>query len=314
MITITTSTVTTTEIDTTVVTDTTTLVTTVLGAPGQYVKRSVANPTVPTWATKSCSAAAFSSACSCWGIHSGSTTYTTTASRSVIIDTSTVTATATVTRIATSTLLSTETDTATYSPTCSRGLQYAFYKASPGTGPGEIPINPANGYYTEINSKVDEIKTWAPQATGVTDVLGGIESSLDGSTPPVVYDYTGPQGMTSEWIAVDHRGYLFTRLAGAYTVTYIYNNEVCFAWIGDNVGSQVWDEPPTSVPVSLPAGIFVPLRFLFVNAEGGSAFFINVTAPDGTVILGQFSTPNDYVLQSCDQGPAVPYAPWGTPW
>lgn len=206
--------------------------------------------------------------------------------------------------------------TATVTPTCTRGLQYAFYKASQGNGPGQIPFNPADGFYTEVNPKAEEIKTWAPQATGVTNSIGGIRSAdwPDGVLPPVVYNYTGPEGMDSQYIAVDHRGYLFTHQAGTYTLTFINANEVAFAWLGSFVASQVWNWDTFSVSQTYDAGLYIPIRFLYFNAQGGASFFLRITAPDGTVILDQGSVANDYIIQSCDRGPAVPYAPWGSGW
>jgi hypothetical protein len=258
------------------------------GAPGQFVKRAPKTNSVPAWASGCNNNAAFSSACDCAGVTAGTATVTA--------------ATATI--------------TTTVSPTCSRGLQYAFYKATEGTGPGQIPFNPADGFYTEINSKVDEIKTWAPQATGVTHVIGGIRSAdwPDGALPPVVYDYTGPASMDSQYIAIDHRGYLYAEQAGTYTITFLSSNEVTFAWVGSRVDSQIWTYPQVSVSQTFAAGQFVPLRFLYVNAQGGASMFLNITAPDGTIILSQDSPASDYIIQGCDGGPAVPYAPWGTIW
>jgi hypothetical protein len=262
---------------------------TAYGAPGQFIKkRDSKSDSVPGWASACPNADHFSSACSCWGITEGTTTVTAT----------------------------TTTTTATVSPTCSRGLQYAFYKASEGSGPSQIPFNPANGYYTEINPKASEIKTWTPQATGVTFAIGGIRSAdwPNGVAPPVVYDYTGPAGMDSQYIAVDHRGYLYTKQAGTYTVTFLSSNEVTFAWVGTHVDSQIWIYPQLSASQTFAAGQFIPLRFLFFNAQGGASMFLTMTAPDGTTILGQDSPANDYIVQSCSGGPALPYAPWGTPW
>ncbi len=105
-------------------------------------------------------------------------------------------------------------------PTCHQGLQYAFYQASEGSNFYEIPYNPTTGRYTEVDSKVSEITSWSPTHTGVTYIIGGITNGGNPSNPPAVYDYVPGTGR-SDFIAIDHRGYLYTVLAGTYTFEFV---------------------------------------------------------------------------------------------
>jgi hypothetical protein len=196
-------------------------------------------------------------------------------------------------------------------------LQYAYYSASPGDGFGQIPYNQGD-YFNDFGTKTSEIRSWAPTQTGVTYKIGGYNNNFDATTPIVLYDISTPSGVNddgfgvSEFFAIDHRGYLYTVQPGPYTFTLIYNDEILYAWTGPDMNYQEWyPYPPVSFTETYDQGQYVPLRFLFVNAQGGAGFSMQITAPDGTVIMDENSSANDYIIQYCDQGPAVAYPSWG---
>jgi outer membrane lipoprotein-sorting protein len=64
--------------------------------------------------------------------------------------------------------------------------------------------------------------------------------------------------------------------------------------------------------VTASAGSYVPLRFVFGQAQYGGGFSFTVTAPNGQVIVSDQSTASPYVVRySCDQVTAPLYPPFG---
>lgn len=59
-------------------------------------------------------------------------------------------------------------------------------------------------------------------------------------------------------------------------------------------------------------GEYIPLRILFAQGDGPFGFNVVVTAPDGTVILDEYSSESEYLVQyACQEGLAPAYAPFG---
>jgi hypothetical protein len=58
-------------------------------------------------------------------------------------------------------------------------------------------------------------------------------------------------------------------------------------------------------------GQYVPLRVLFSQGDGPYGFGIQITAPDGTVVLDANSATSDFLVQySCDGTSAPAYPPF----
>lgn len=61
------------------------------------------------------------------------------------------------------------------------------------------------------------------------------------------------------------------------------------------------------------SGEYIPIRILFSQGDGPFGFNVQVTAPDGTVVLSASSSTSDYLVQySCDGTTAPTYAPYGS--
>ena len=75
----------------------------------------------------------------------------------------------------------------------------------------------------------------------MTYKLGGFKSD-DASSPVVIYDFAGTG--RSDYYALDHRGYLYAKQAGAYTFNLAGGDEFIYVWTGPNFHKQYWYQGP----------------------------------------------------------------------
>lgn len=156
-----------------------------------------------------------------------------------------------------------------------------------------------------------------PQFTGLTNSVGvTATNTIYGRTPS-----------DSNYVAVNHRTYLYTYMQGDYTFNVPDCDDITIVWIGSKAYSGysrqnaqlVQNYVPSggnSITSTIPLaqGLYVPVRVLFGNGGGPGRFGFTITGPDGKVIVSRDSTtPSPYLIQySCDLGIKAPKFPdWG---
>lgn len=165
------------------------------------------------------------------------------------------------------------------------------------------------------------LKTLTPTYINTTTYM-----TLSGTGAFPIQIYGSPGTFTSDYFALNHRGYIHALQGGQYTFTSDHSDEIVLYWIGPKAYSG-WTRAnadledavfsPTSgqlisFTMELQEGQYYPLRIIFANAQTGSNEAMSVTAPDGTVILGPNSVPNPYIVQySCNGAEAPAYQPFG---
>jgi hypothetical protein len=121
--------------------------------------------------------------------------------------------------------------------------------------------------------------------------------------------------MDLTFITVDHVGYLYARQSGTYTFKSSNPDDITILWIG-TVAKTGWTREnallvhqysagfTASATMSLKAGEYYPVRFLYANAQQDAELHFDITAPDGTTVLPT----RDIVQFSCDRTTALPFA------
>ncbi|KAH8678509.1 GLEYA domain-containing protein [Xylariales sp. PMI_506] len=254
-----------------------------------------------------------STACSCLQIPTPSTTVTATVTvtptaTSVIA----VAASTDVIETTTTTVTSTSTEIVCPTPTqCdNQGLQFAEYTNSQG--------NNDDTAYSQFDPTIYKDET--PNFTGVTTTAGGIDTSSGGD----ITVYGTSTEFSSDYFVLDHRGYLFAALNGTYTITVSSVDDAAFFWLGPDAysgwtranadASITYNGGPGrgSASIDLVEGEYLPIRIMFVQAQGSAVFQVAIASPDGTVFLSSTTEDSPYLIQySCDGVTAPTYAPWG---
>jgi hypothetical protein len=216
----------------------------------------------------------------------------------------------------------TPTSTAIYCPSptpdlsCSnQGVQFAYY-------PSPFGVN-SDGVYSQFNPTY--FKSLAPTVLGVAGSAGGIGGSCASSSSTFnFYGYTE----NCNNIALNYRGYLYAGQTGTFTFSITSADDIVLVWAGQAAYSG-WTRANALLDVTYPelgsgtggivgtyaatAGQYIPLRILFSQGDGPFAFGVQITAPDGTVVLSASSSSSDYLVQnSCDGTTAPAYAAFGS--
>ena len=159
-------------------------------------------------------------------------------------------------------------------------------------------------------------KTVTPEHSGMAPAVG----IADDKKP--IYGYT----KQADFVAVDHRGYIFAQQTGDYTFTFPTSDEITLLWVGPNAYSgwtrenanvaQTWDGTGTNTKTysaSFVKGKYYPIRILWANSMGPGSFKTSLTAPDGSTILGPEVASSPVLVQfSCDSTTAPPFPAWGS--
>jgi len=191
-----------------------------------------------------------------------------------------------------------------------QGLAFAFYD------------NPYyNGDDTYSNFDPTYFKNANPKYGGVTTTLGFTSPGGEGSiynSPPVDESY----------LTINHRGYVFAQETGLYTFSTPRSDDITIVWIG-SIAYSGWNRQnanivqpyvsdsnggatPVSYSVLLTQGQYYALRIVFGNAQENAAFALTITAPDGSLIIGEDTTASPYLVQySCDLTSAPIYPAFG---
>jgi hypothetical protein len=160
------------------------------------------------------------------------------------------------------------------------------------------------------------MKRSQPYYKGTTTRIGVADSYL-------IYGQT-PRNW--EYVAVNHRGYLYAHQDGEYSFTALIADNLTLLWLGPNAYSgytytnanlEAAYTPVGSVPLEYKAtlvkGKYYPIRFSWDNSGGARYYELKIKAPDGTTIVDGTTTASPYLVKiGCREAyGARQYAPLG---
>ena len=185
------------------------------------------------------------------------------------------------------------------------GFEFAFF-------PNAITyLEPNDGNFNPV-----VMKRTQPYYKGTTTRIGVTDAHI-------IYGQT-PQNW--EYVAVNHRGYLYAHQGGEYSFTAPIADNLSLLWLGPNAYSgytrananlEAAYTPVGSAPVeykvTLVKGKYYPIRFSWDNSGGAGYYELKIKAPDGTLIVDGKTTASPYLVKfGCKEAyGAREYAPWG---
>ncbi|KAF5593271.1 conidiospore surface protein [Fusarium pseudoanthophilum] len=170
------------------------------------------------------------------------------------------------------------------------GFDWAYYS------------NPAQNTDTTYSNFVPQsFKQASPSYVGTTRQIGGLFQPSSGAQAGPIYGST--TDLDLDYFALNHHGYLYSCDAGTYKFDIPYANDAVYLWIGSKAAH---------FEIDLPAGQYIPIRFVYSQAQYGGGFTFTVTAPNGQVLVGNDVTASPYIVRnSCDGILAPGYFPFG---
>ncbi|KAI1345306.1 hypothetical protein F5Y01DRAFT_300857 [Xylaria sp. FL0043] len=167
----------------------------------------------------------------------------------------------------------------------------------------------------------DVFKTQTSTYTNVTSVIG--QASAFGTAI-----YNSSATLDSSYFVLNQHAYLWACEKGTWQFDISGVDDLVLAWVGDLAysgwtdhnanGRAVWTFQGTgsrtgsaSFTADLDRSAFVPVRFLFANAQGGGAFKVTIISPSGIIVhqTGRV-TNNDWMVRySCSGAPNAPKFP-----
>ncbi|KAF5665257.1 conidiospore surface protein [Fusarium circinatum] len=194
------------------------------------------------------------------------------------------------------------------------GFDWAYYS------------NPAQNTDSTYSSFVPQsFKQDNPVYVGTTRQIGGLFQPGSGAQSGPIYG--SPQDFPLDYFALNHHGYLYSCDAGTYKFDIPYANDAVYLWIGQNAylgwnsgnanAKALYNQPDhiagtAHFEIDLPAGQYIPIRFVYGQAQYGGGFTFTVTAPNGQVLVGNDVTASPYIVRnSCDGILAPAYPPFG---
>ncbi|KAI8662103.1 hypothetical protein LRP88_12622 [Fusarium phalaenopsidis] len=247
-----------------------------------------------------------------------STTEVSTSVASSTSELATTTTTAVETTSSASPTVESTTTTATACPTpisCDNlGFDWAYYS------------NPAqNTDTTYSNFHPDSFKRVNPLYVGTTPYVGGLYQPGSENAPGPIYGST--TDLSLDYFALNHHGYIYACETGTYQFNIPYANDAVYLWLGakayagwteSNADAKArYNQPDhiagsASFSITLPAGAYVPIRFVYGQAQYGGGFYFTITTPNGQVIASNEATASPYVVRySCDNIVAPRYPAFG---
>ncbi|WJG36095.1 uncharacterized protein FOBCDRAFT_322576 [Fusarium oxysporum Fo47] len=186
------------------------------------------------------------------------------------------------------------------------GFDWAYYS------------NPNQNTDTTYSSFVPEsFKQDNPLYVGTTRQIGGLFQPSNGATTGPIYGST--QNFPLDYFALNHHGYLYSCDAGTYKFDIPYANDALYLWVGDKAYGQwssgnaaakaLYNQPDhiagsAHFEIDLPAGVYIPIRFVYGQAQYGGGFYFTVTAPNGQVLVGNDVTASPYIIIIVGAGPS----------
>ncbi|RBR13478.1 uncharacterized protein FIESC28_08178 [Fusarium coffeatum] len=194
------------------------------------------------------------------------------------------------------------------------GFDWAYYS------------NPAQNTDATYSSFVPQsFKSRNPLYFGTTRQIGGLYQPGNGAQDGPIYGSS--IDLSLNYFALNHHTYLYACEAGTYKFDIPYANDALYFWIGAKAyagwtsgnadAKALYDQPDhiagsASYEVDLPGGVYIPLRFVYGQAQYGGGFTFTVTSPSGQVLVGDDVASSPYVVRySCDGVTAPQYPPFG---
>ncbi|KAF5645834.1 conidiospore surface protein [Fusarium tjaetaba] len=194
------------------------------------------------------------------------------------------------------------------------GFDWAYYS------------NPAQNTDTTYSSFVPQsFKQTNPLYFSTTRQIGGLFQPSSGAQSAPIYGST--TDLALDYFALNHHGYLYSCDAGTYKFDIPYANDAVYLWIGakayagwnsGNADAKALYNQPDHIAgsahfeVDIPAGVYIPIRFVYGQAQYGGGFTFSVTAPNGQILVSNDVTASPYIVQySCDGVTAPQYPPFG---
>ncbi|OBT97079.1 hypothetical protein VE01_04777 [Pseudogymnoascus verrucosus] len=119
-----------------------------------------------------------------------------------------------------------------------------------------------------------------------------------------------PDAANWEYVAVNHRGYLYAHQDGEYSFTAPIADNLSLLWLAPNAYSgytrananlEATYTPVGSAPleykVTLVKGKYYPIRFSWDNSGGAGYYELKIKAPDGTLIVDGTTTISPYLVK-----------------
>ncbi|KAG8668293.1 hypothetical protein FPOAC2_07599 [Fusarium poae] len=207
---------------------------------------------------------------------------------------------------------------------------------SPPQCPTPVPCNNLGfdwGYYSNPAQNTDTTySNFVPESfkqeslllDGTSRRIGGLYESQNGVSGPI---YGSRSDVPLNYFALNHHGYLYTCEAGTYKFDIPYANDAVYLWLGAKAyagwtsgnadAKALYNQPDhiagsASFQVNLPASTYIPIRFVYGQAQYGGGFTFKVTDPNGQVLVGDDVDSSLYVVRySCDGVTAPAYPPFG---
>ncbi|KAM0081920.1 hypothetical protein ACKRZS_005891 [Fusarium odoratissimum] len=186
------------------------------------------------------------------------------------------------------------------------GFDWAYYS------------NPAQNTDTTYSSFVPQsFKQVNPLYSGTTRQIGGLFQPNGGAQTGAIYGSS--QDLPLDYFALNHHGYLYTCDAGTYKFDIPYSNDALYLWLGakayaswsaGNADAKALYNQPDHIAgsahfeIDLPAGVYVPIRFVYGQAQYGGGFTFTVTAPNGQVLVGNDVVASPYIIIIVGAGPS----------
>ncbi|KAI8714922.1 PA14 domain-containing protein [Fusarium sp. LHS14.1] len=164
-----------------------------------------------------------------------------------------------------------------------------------------------------------------PLYVGTTPYVGGLYQPNSENAPGPIYGSSSDLNL--DYFALNHHAYIYACEAGTYQFNVPYANDAVYLWLGAkayagwaeaNADAKTrYNQPDhiagsASFSIDLPAGVYVPIRLVYGQAQYGGGFYFTITTPSGQVIVSNEATSSPYVVRySCDGILAPEYPPFG---
>ncbi|RSL52423.1 hypothetical protein CEP53_008099 [Fusarium sp. AF-6] len=168
-------------------------------------------------------------------------------------------------------------------------------------------------------------KTQNPLYVGTTPYVGGLYQPNSENAPGPIYGSTADLNL--DYFALNHHAYLYACETGTYQFNIPYANDAVYLWVGAkayagwieiNADAKArYNQPDhiagsASFSIDIPGGAYVPIRFVYGQAQYGGGFQFTITSPSGQVVVGSEATSSPYVVRySCDGILAPQYPAFG---
>lgn len=200
-------------------------------------------------------------------------------------------------------------------PACGNlGFDWAYYNSS--------ARNTDKAYSSFHPTTFKRIK---PLYVGTTPYVSGPYGQKTGQPGPIYG--SSNKNFKLDYFALNHVAYLYACEQGTYRISIPYANDAVYLWTGRkayagwteaNADAKALYNQPDHVAgsakfaVTIPADTYVPIRFVYGQAQYGGGFTFNVTTPSGQVIVGSDTQGSPYVVRySCDQTIAPRFTAFG---